>query len=127
MSSALRILNEVIDERERVTGLNRSDLAMRSGVSIGTFSKMTQGINAFGLDTLERLDRDYQIAFVKRFGAEVLGLSVTELSVVDAAVAFMDVLGLLQAKARTLESVRAADSNRKAELPERESASRKVG
>lgn len=122
MSHALRILNEVIDERERVNGKNRSALAEDLDMKIALFSKMTQGINAFGLDTLERLDRDYQIAWVKRYGAEVLGLSITELSVVDAAVAVMDAFTALQTRMRILDTVKPRMAA--ASLPETDSQKR---
>jgi hypothetical protein len=48
---------------------------------------------------------EIEIAWVKRYGSEVLGLTVTELSVVDAAVAVMEAFTALQARMRTLETV----------------------
>ena len=122
MAFARTVLNEVIDGNR----VPRKALAGEIGKTETAFSKMLSGVQAFDVDDFGNLPRDVQIAWVKRYGAEVLGLSVTELSVIDAAVAFMDTLGLLQTKARTLETVRAAQSNLKTELPAREPA-RKVG
>jgi hypothetical protein len=118
VTPALSVLNEVIDGNR----LPRKVIADEIGVKEATFSKMTGGTQAFGLDDFGNLPRELQIAWIKRYGCEVLGLSVTELSVVDAAVAVMDAFAALQSRMRTLETVK--PQMVKADLPASELAKR---
>jgi hypothetical protein len=111
MALARSILNEVIDGNR----VPRKALADEIGKTETAFSKMLGGVQAFDVDDVGSLPRDIQIAWVKRYGAEVLGLTVTELSVVDAAVAVMEAFTALQARMRTLETVNPRMA--KAELP----------
>lgn len=75
MSPALGVLNEVIDGNR----LPRKALADDIGKTEQAFSKMTAGVQSFGLDDFGKLPRDLQIAFWKRYGREVLGLEVREI------------------------------------------------
>jgi len=74
-SAALSCLIAEIDAHP----LPRKAIADECGKSEQTFSKMTAGTQAFGLDDFERLPRDLQVKWMQRYGREVLGVNVRDL------------------------------------------------
>ncbi len=108
-STAVEMLNNVID----ASLIPRKAIADGLGMSIGTLSKMTTGINAFGLDTFEQLDRDLQVCWFKQYGP-LLGLDVRERDIVAKA---QDVIEQFDALVRAVRLAGIAPRQAKAELP----------
>jgi hypothetical protein len=77
---AMAFLNDAIDS----SGVPRKQVADHIARSEPTFSKMTNGTQAFGLDDFERLPQHIQVDWFKRY-AERLGLQVREVDIVDLA------------------------------------------
>lgn len=95
-SVALECLNREID----AFGMPRKALADELGTTAVTLSKMTTGLQAFGLDAFERLPRDLQIAFLIRYGRDVLGLHVQEILPTELMGQFVELVDQLATVAR---------------------------
>lgn len=59
--------------------LPRKALADECEKTESTFSKMTAGTQAFGLEDFGRLPRDLQVKWMQRYGREFLGVTVREI------------------------------------------------
>ncbi len=108
-SRAVELLNNVID----ASLVPRKVIADDLGMSIGTLSKMTTGINAFGLDTFELLDRDIQKGWLKQYG-KLLGLEVHEIPQARLMEEVFDAIDTLK---RAVAMARISPRQMKAELP----------
>lgn len=65
-SMALRCLNESIEAWCAETGRTRKELAGLLGVSDAQFSRLTSGVQAFGVAQLDLLPRDLRLDFYQR-------------------------------------------------------------
>jgi hypothetical protein len=77
---AMAFLNYAIDG----SGMPRKQVADHIGKSEPSLSKMTTGLQAFGIDDFENLPHDIQVNWIKRYGHE-LGLEIREIDAVDLA------------------------------------------
>jgi hypothetical protein len=122
-SQALAVLNETIDGNR----IPRKALADEIGVTEQTFSKMAAGTQAFGIDAVGRLPRDVQVAFWKRYGKDVLGLEVREITNTELAQDIVDGFHELFKRIERAELLGAVTLKQvKSDLPAREPA-RKAG
>ena len=113
-SVALGCLNAEIDAHP----LPRKAIADECDKSEQSFSKMTAGTQAFGLDDFERLPRDLQVKWMQRYGREVLGVTVRD---IEPAELNEELLGLVDriVTVRRLAARVGRPVAAKAELPQR--------
>ena len=112
-SLALGCLNDAIDSTRDMA--YRKALAADLGKSESTFSKMTNGLQAFGLDDFEQLPRDLQVKWMKRYGKDVLGLNVYEMDQAAIADELLQAIDRIQGLAKLARLGKATPA--KAELP----------
>lgn len=77
----------------------RKAIADEIGKSEQTFSKMTAGTQAFGLDDFERLPRDIQIRWMRDYGRE-LGIEVRDIDPIALSEEFLALAERLAGVAR---------------------------
>ena len=96
--------------------LPRKALAGECGKSEQTFSKMTAGTQAFGVDDFGKLPRDLQVKWMQRYGREYLGVTVRELEPSEIAEEFHALVDRLASVSRLARVIRGPKKQAKADL-----------